>query len=30
MPTEAYPIRNEFLAALEKDLAGMRSRNKAA
>ena len=30
MPSEAYPIRDEFLAAMEKDLAGMRSKKKAA
>ena len=30
MPSEAYPIRDEFLAAMEKDLAGMRAKKKAA
>lgn len=30
MPSEAYPIRDEFIAALEKDLAAMRARKKAA
>ncbi|NCP13002.1 MAG: beta-lactamase family protein [Sphingomonadales bacterium] len=30
MPSEAYPIREEFLAAMEADLAGMRARKKAA
>ena len=29
MPSEAYPVREEFLAALEADLAGMRE-SKAA
>jgi CubicO group peptidase (beta-lactamase class C family) len=30
MPTEAYPIRAEFMAALEKDIGLMRSRKQAA
>jgi CubicO group peptidase (beta-lactamase class C family) len=30
MPSEAYPIRDEFMAAMEADLAGMRSKKKAA
>jgi CubicO group peptidase (beta-lactamase class C family) len=30
MPSEAYPIRDEFLAAMEADLAGMRAKQKAA
>jgi CubicO group peptidase (beta-lactamase class C family) len=30
MPSEAYPIREEFLAAMEADLAAQRSRKKAA
>lgn len=30
MPSEAYPIRDEFLAAMEADMAGMRSKKKAA
>ncbi|MFM7404944.1 MAG: serine hydrolase domain-containing protein [Erythrobacter sp.] len=30
MPSEAYPIRDEFLAALEADLAAMRVKKKAA
>lgn len=30
MPSEAYPIRDEFLAAMEADLAVMRTRKKAA
>jgi CubicO group peptidase (beta-lactamase class C family) len=30
MPSEAYPIRDEFLAAMEADLAGMRAGKKAA
>lgn len=30
MPPEAYPIRDEFLAAMEADLAGMRAKKKAA
>ncbi|KPF62470.1 serine hydrolase domain-containing protein [Porphyrobacter sp. AAP60] len=30
MPAEAYPIRDEFLAAMEADLAGMRAKQKAA
>lgn len=30
MPAEAYPIREEFLAAMEQDLAAMRMRKKAA
>jgi len=30
MPSEAYPIRDEFLAAMEADLAGLRDRKKAA
>ena len=30
MPAEAYPIRDEFLAAMESDLAAMRARKKAA
>ena len=30
MPSEAYPIRDEFMAALEKDLAAMRAMKKAA
>ncbi|MFO6448547.1 serine hydrolase domain-containing protein [Erythrobacter sp. NE805] len=30
MPAEAYPIRDEFLAALESDLAAMRAKKKAA
>jgi len=30
MPSEAFPIREEFLAALETDLAAMRERQKAA
>lgn len=30
MPSEAYPIRDEFIAALEKDLAAMRAAKKAA
>jgi hypothetical protein len=29
MPSEAYPIRDEFLAALEADLAAMRSKKAA-
>lgn len=30
MPSEAYPIRDEFLAAMEADLAAMRASKKAA
>jgi CubicO group peptidase (beta-lactamase class C family) len=30
MPPEAFPIRDEFLAAMESDLAAMRARKKAA
>lgn len=30
MPAEAYPIRDEFMAAVEKDLAAMRAMKKAA
>ncbi len=30
MPSEAYPIRDEFLAAMEADMAAMRSKQKAA
>jgi CubicO group peptidase (beta-lactamase class C family) len=30
MPSEAYPIRDEFLAAMEADLAGLRAKKKAA
>lgn len=30
MPSEAYPIRDEFLAAMEADLAVMRTRKKVA
>ncbi len=30
MPSEAYPIRDEFMAAMEKDLAAMRAAKKAA
>lgn len=30
MPSEAYPIRDEFMAAMEKDLAAMRAMKKAA
>lgn len=30
MPSEAYPIRDEFLAAMEADLKKMRARKKAA
>jgi len=30
MPSEAYPIRDEFIAALDKDLAAMRAKKKAA
>ncbi|HEY6963780.1 MAG TPA: serine hydrolase, partial [Erythrobacter sp.] len=30
MPAEAYPIRDEFMAAVEKDLAAMRAKKKAA
>ncbi|HSF12061.1 MAG TPA: serine hydrolase, partial [Erythrobacter sp.] len=30
MPSEAFPIRDEFLAAMEADLAAMRARKKAA
>ncbi|MFM7377932.1 MAG: serine hydrolase domain-containing protein [Erythrobacter sp.] len=30
MPSEAYPIRDEFMAAMEKDLAAMRAGKKAA
>ncbi|MDP5102460.1 MAG: beta-lactamase family protein [Erythrobacter sp.] len=30
MPSEAYPIRDEFLAALEADLSAMRAKKKAA
>jgi CubicO group peptidase (beta-lactamase class C family) len=30
MPAEAYPIRDEFLAAMEADMAAMRSKKKAA
>jgi CubicO group peptidase (beta-lactamase class C family) len=30
MPSEAYPIRDEFLAAMEADLAGMRAKKQAA
>jgi CubicO group peptidase (beta-lactamase class C family) len=30
MPSEAYPIRDEFLAAMEADLSAMRARKKAA
>lgn len=30
MPSEAYPIRDEFLAAMESDLAAMRASKKAA
>jgi CubicO group peptidase (beta-lactamase class C family) len=30
IPSEAYPIRDEFLAAVEKDMVAMRMKNKAA
>ncbi|WP_233992056.1 serine hydrolase domain-containing protein [Porphyrobacter sp. AAP82] len=30
MPSEAYPIRDEFMAAMQKDLAAMRAAKKAA
>ncbi|PLK22659.1 serine hydrolase [Porphyrobacter sp. TH134] len=30
MPSEAYPIRDEFLAAMEADLSALRTRKKAA
>ena len=30
MPSEAYPIRDEFLAAVEKDMAGMHARHDKA
>ena len=30
MPSEAYPIREEFMAAMEQDLAAMRMAKKAA
>jgi hypothetical protein len=30
MPSEAFPIREEFLAAMEKDLAAMRKNGKKA
>ncbi|WP_086736096.1 serine hydrolase domain-containing protein [Erythrobacter colymbi] len=30
MPAEAYPIRDEYLAAMEKDLEAMRAKKKAA
>jgi CubicO group peptidase (beta-lactamase class C family) len=30
MPAEAYPIRDEFMAAVEKDLTAMRAKKKAA
>jgi CubicO group peptidase (beta-lactamase class C family) len=30
MPTEAYPVREEFMAAVEADLAAMRAKKKAA
>ncbi len=30
MPSEAYPIRDEFLAAMQADLAALRVRKKAA
>jgi CubicO group peptidase (beta-lactamase class C family) len=30
MPSEAYPIRDEFMAAMEKDLAAMRAMKKKA
>jgi CubicO group peptidase (beta-lactamase class C family) len=30
MPSEAFPIRDEFLAAMEADLAAMRAKKKAA
>ena len=30
MPSEAYPIRDEFLAAMEKDLTAMRAKKMAA
>jgi CubicO group peptidase (beta-lactamase class C family) len=30
MPSEAYPIRDEFLAAVDADLAAMRAKKKAA
>ena len=30
MPSEAYPIRDEFIAAMEADLAVMRAKKKAA
>ena len=30
MPSEAYPIRDEFLAALEADLSAMRAKKRAA
>jgi len=30
MPAEAYPVRVEFMAAVEKDLAAMRAKKKAA
>lgn len=30
MPSEAYPIRDEFLAAMEADLSAMRAKKKAA
>ncbi|NBB25115.1 serine hydrolase, partial [Porphyrobacter sp. SLTP] len=30
MPSEAYPIRDEFIAAMEADLAAMRAKKKAA
>jgi hypothetical protein len=30
MPSEAYPIRDEFLAAMEADLSAIRAKKKAA
>jgi CubicO group peptidase (beta-lactamase class C family) len=30
MPSEAFPIRDEFMAAMAADLAGMRAKKKAA
>ena len=30
MPSEAYPIRDEFMAAMQKDIAGLHHKKKAA
>ncbi|MFM7348610.1 MAG: serine hydrolase, partial [Erythrobacter sp.] len=30
MPSEAYPIRDEYVAAMQADLAAMRTKKKAA